>query len=150
VLRDGAGNRLYGLEVAKSLHLPDEFIERAYQIRNKYYPDVRGSLSAPSTKYNASKIRGTCEMCQEEVAEETHHILQQKLADENGIIGGAVHKNHSANLMSLCEKCHLLVHQAETEDTPPSQPKPKIVRKKTTKGMVIIGKPGSGLKTDTG
>jgi len=149
VLREGAGNRLYGLEVAKSLHLPDEFIERAYQIRNKYYPDVRGSLSSPSTKYNASKIRGVCEICKVEVAEETHHLLQQKLADENGLIDGAVHKNHSANLMSLCENCHLLVHQEETKDVP-SPPKPKIVRKKTTKGLMVIGNSISVQKPGTG
>jgi DNA mismatch repair protein MutS len=69
VLREGAGNRLYGLEVAKSLHLPDAFIERAYQIRNKYFPDMRGALSSPQTKYNSAKIRGLCELCKEELGD---------------------------------------------------------------------------------
>lgn len=133
ILREGAGNRLYGLEVAKSLHLPDAFIERAYKIRNKYFPDMRGALSDPSSKYNTSKLRGKCEMCQEDIAEEIHHLQEQHLADENGRIG-AIHKNHSANLMSLCEKCHHKVHQ---QDELIEKVKPKIIRKKTTKGFIF-------------
>ena len=131
VLKEGPGNRLYGLEVAKSLHLPDEFIERAYQLRNKYFPEMKGSLSSQSTRYNSSKIRGKCEMCREEIAEEIHHLQEQKLADENGRIG-SIHKNHSANLMGLCEKCHKKVHS----NTETSKPK-KIVKKKTTNGYVV-------------
>jgi DNA mismatch repair protein MutS len=130
VLREGAGNRLYGLEVAKSLHLPDEFIERAYEIRNKYFPDMRGALSSPQTKYNSAKIRGKCELCQKELGEEIHHLQEQHMADENGRIG-SIHKNHSANLMSLCERCHLKMHR------PTSDEKPKIIRKKTTKGYIV-------------
>ena len=138
VLREGAGNRLYGLEVAKSLHLPDEFIERAYQIRNKYFPDMRGDLSAPSTKYNSAKLRGLCELCKEDLAEETHHLQEQHLADDNGRIG-SIHKNHPANLMGLCGKCHQLMHQMDsTEPVQSSCTKPKIIRKKTTKGYVVV------------
>jgi DNA mismatch repair protein MutS len=141
VLREGAGNRLYGLEVAKSLHLPDEFIERAYAIRNKYFPDMRGALSSPACKYNSSKIRGTCEMCKEEIAEETHHLQEQKMADENGRIG-SIHKNHSANLMGLCEKCHLKMHNSESSSPPSSDStKPKIIKKKTTKGYIVVADP---------
>jgi DNA mismatch repair protein MutS len=128
VLREGPGNRLYGLEVAKSLHLPDEFIERAYQLRNKYFPEMKGSLSSQSTRYNSSKIRGVCEMCREDIAEEVHHLQEQKFADENGRIG-SIHKNHSANLMGLCEKCHRKMHNTENSQ--------KVIRKKTTKGYII-------------
>ena len=135
MLRDGAGNRLYGLEVAKSLHLPDEFIERAYQIRNKYFPDIRGALSSPSTKYNAAKIRGNCEICREDIAEEVHHLQEQHLADENGRIG-TIHKNHPGNLMSLCEKCHKKMHISDKLTD--GKPKPKIVRKKTTNGNMVL------------
>ena len=35
-LREGGGEAMYGLEVCKSLDLPDQFLDRAYQIRNKY------------------------------------------------------------------------------------------------------------------
>jgi DNA mismatch repair protein MutS len=143
VLRDGPGNRLYGLEVAKSLHLPDEFIERAYAIRNKYFPEMRGDLSASASRYNAKKIRGVCENCREEMAEEVHHLQEQQLADETGRIG-TIHKNHPANLMGLCEKCHRATHQS----SPPLEKKsdkrtekPKIVRKKTTAGYIVESSP---------
>ena len=136
VLREGAGNRLYGLEVAKSLHLPEEFIERAYHIRNKYFPDMRGALSSPACKYNSSKIRGICEICKDELGKEIHHLQEQKMADENGRIG-TIHKNHPANLMSLCEKCHLKIHQSTSSEIS-SKEKPKIIKKKTTRGQMVI------------
>ena len=81
-------------------------------------------------------------MCREDVAEEMHHLQEQHLADENGRIG-SIHKNHSANLMSLCEKCHLKMHRDQDKltidvSTPDSSAeKPKIIRKKTTKGYVV-------------
>ena len=134
VLREGAGNRLYGLEVAKSLHLPDEFIERAYSIRNKYFPDMCGSLSSQPSRYNSSKLRGKCELCKEDIAEEIHHLQEQKMADDNGRIG-SIHKNHSANLMSLCEKCHLKMHKTPIVDI---DKKPRVIRrKKTTNGYIV-------------
>jgi DNA mismatch repair protein MutS len=145
VLRDGAGNRLYGLEVAKSLHLPDEFIERAYKIRNKYFPEMRGELSSPTTRYNANKIRSMCENCKLELASETHHLQEQKWADEDGRVDG-IDVNHVANLMSLCEKCHFSMHQVPESASPPIpfldkpssvKQKPKIVRKKTTAGYIV-------------
>ena len=37
-LMDGPGNRMYGLEVCKSLYLPEQFLQQAYDIRTKYFP----------------------------------------------------------------------------------------------------------------
>jgi DNA mismatch repair protein MutS len=75
VLKDGQGDKVYGLEVAKSLHLPDAFLDEAYRIRNTYFPDARGALCAsPSPKYNAQKLRGVCEKCFTEIAQKVHHL----------------------------------------------------------------------------
>lgn len=136
LLRDGPGNRMYGLEVCKSLYLPEDFLEEAYRIRTKYYPTARGELARPTTTYNSAKIRGVCEMCKTEIGDEIHHLEPQKAADSQGFIG-TFHKNHPANLMSLCEKCHSVCH------TPPLDSitqKTTIVRKKTTKGYVVKNK----------
>uniref|UniRef100_A0A6C0HHS0 DNA mismatch repair proteins mutS family domain-containing protein n=1 Tax=viral metagenome TaxID=1070528 RepID=A0A6C0HHS0_9ZZZZ len=137
LLRDGPGNRMYGLEVCKSLYLPEDFLERAYQIRTKYYPTARGELARPTTTYNSNKIRGVCEMCKTEIGDEIHHLEPQKAANANGFIG-SFHKNHPANLMSLCEKCHATCHSMSnlTTDQPASPPK-KVARKKTTKGYLV-------------
>lgn len=139
-LKEGAGTRMYGLEVCKSLYLPPAFMDKAYSIRNKYHPDVVGGLSHVTTTYNAKKVRGMCEMCKTEIGEETHHLLEQNMADTNGFIGH-VHKNHPANLMSLCEKCHLKMHHAVDDNSNSSivatKVAKKIVKKKTTKGYVL-------------
>jgi len=126
-LKMGPGNRMYGLEVCKSLYLEEEFLTKAYEIRNKYFPENRGELAHNTAVYNAKKVRGFCEMCKEELAEETHHIFQQKDATEDGFIG-SFHKNHPANLMSVCENCHDKIH---------AEPVEQLVRKKTTKGYKI-------------
>ena len=126
-LKMGPGNRMYGLEVCKSLYLEEDFLAKAYEIRNKYFPENKGELSHNTAVYNAKKIRGFCEMCKTELAEETHHIAQQKDATDDGFIG-SFHKNHPANLMSVCEKCHDNIH---------AEPDSKIRRKKTTKGYKL-------------
>jgi DNA mismatch repair protein MutS len=121
-LCQGPGNRMYGLEVCKSLHLDEAFLENAYRIREKYF--AKSELSHPTSSYNAGKIRGECEICNVEMGEEIHHLDPQKAADKNGFIG-AFHKNHAANLMSICAKCHDKMHANSSV---------KLVRKKTTKG----------------
>jgi hypothetical protein len=52
----------------------------------------------------------------------------QQYADADGFIRGtAVHKNHKANLMAVCEECHQFMHGAET-----------VAIKKTTNGYLRI------------
>ena len=131
-LKNGPGNRMYGLEVCKSLYLEEEFLTKAYSIRNKYFPENRGELSHNTSVYNAKKIRGLCEICKNEIAEETHHLIPQKDASEIGYIN-TFHKNHPANLISVWEPCHDNFHtkNTNTEDVK------KIVKKKTTKGYIL-------------
>jgi DNA mismatch repair protein MutS len=108
-LKSGSGPRIYGLEVCKSLYLDTDFLDLAHNIRNKYYPETRGILSHSPSIYNSQKLRSLCEICKINMSQETHHILPQKDADSDGFIG-TIHKNHKANLMALCEKCHDKLH----------------------------------------
>jgi DNA mismatch repair protein MutS len=141
-LKEGPGNALYGLEVCKSLYLPVTFIDRAYEIRKKYAGYVggrrmicvdgeEGSLygggedensmvrldDSPSV-YNSQKMRGVCEKCHREMGEEVHHKVPQKMANSRGLIlgenGEVFHKNHKANLMTLCHSCHLQEHSCNS------------------------------------
>jgi DNA mismatch repair protein MutS len=129
-LKDGSGPRIYGLEVCKSLYLEDEFLEQAYYLRNKYYPETKGALSSPPTTYNSKKLKSIlCEKCGVNKTEEVHHLQQQKDANDNGFIG-SFHKNHPANLQNVCQDCHSKMHS--------SPDIPKVVRKKTTKGFKTI------------
>jgi len=138
ILKEGSGTRMYGLEVCKSLYLPDDFLNKAYELRNKYYPETQGSLQMKSTRYNTKKIRGMCEICNRAMGEEIHHLQEQNLANEDGFIGG-IHKNHPANLISICQKCHDKIHAADNDaNLPTSAPAPLVRKKKTTKKEYII------------
>lgn len=125
-LRDGPGDNMYGLEVCKALNLPDEFLSRAHAIRMKYDPKTTNILAQQKTRYNAKKLKGTCEMCGS-AGEEVHHLKHQASADVKQFIKSH-HKNHAANLVNLCEKCHDKIHEEGCEH--------KIV--KTSKGYKIV------------
>ncbi len=132
-LKDGSGTRMYGLEVCKSLYLPEDFLENAYKIRNKYFPETSGELANKSSRYNTKKIRGMCEICKTELGEEIHHLNEQKDANKDGYIGN-FHKNHQANLISICKKCHTKLH-SKNENV--EEPVKRIIKKKTTNGYIL-------------
>ena len=105
-LKEGSGVPIYGLEVCQSLHLPKDFIEQAYSIRNKYHGTHISILDANTSHYNSKKIMALCEICKKEQAKEVHHMMYQKNANTKGFINNELHKNHKSNLSGICEKCH--------------------------------------------
>ncbi len=130
-LRDGPGNNLYGLEVCKSLSLPNDFLEAAYNIRMKYNPESSSLLSLKTSHFNSKKIVSLCEKCGKNMGTEVHHLQHQNDANIDGIIesvDNVFHKNKLANLMTLCESCHNDFHKKDV----------KHKRVKTTKGFEIL------------
>ena len=127
-LKDGPGNSMYGLEVCKSLSLPQDFLDAAYEIRMKYHPETNSILSLKTSRYNAKKIVGMCEKCGVRPGKEVHHMQYQKDADiSSGLIincDGIMHKNNIANLLTICEECHDEIHRNNT----------KLKKVKTSKG----------------
>jgi len=129
-LKDGSGDKMYGLEVCKSLNLPLDFLEAANEIRLKYNPDSRSILSLKQSRYNSNKIVSVCEKCGKNMGTEVHHLQHQADADKNGIIktdDTIFHKNNLANLMTLCETCHAEIHKTNI----------KQKRVKTLKGQIL-------------
>ena len=125
LLKDGPGNSTYGLEVCKSLSMPEEFLKRAYEIRMKYNPKERDVLSMKSSHYNSKKLMGNCELCDTQ-GTEIHHMEPKQFANSNGYIK-TFNKNHPANLMSICKTCHQKITATG-----------KIhIKKKTTIGMIL-------------
>ena len=119
-IKDGPGDNMYGLEVCKSLNLPDTFLELAHDIRMKY-SHSKAVLSMSKSKYNAKKIKGLCEICKEKQGTEVHHLIYQKNAKK-------IIKNHKANLINICDTCHDSIHSENKE----------LKIYKTTKGYEII------------
>ena len=130
-LKDGPGNSMYGLEVCKSLNLPQDFLNAAYEIRMKYHPETQSILSLKTSRYNAKKIVNMCEKCGKRPGKEVHHLQYQKDADSNsGIIinsDGIMHKNHLSNLLTICEECHDEIHKKNV----------KMKKVKTSKGSEL-------------
>ena len=108
-LQDGPGKSLYGLEVCKFLKFPEELIENAITMRNKYNPNVaeQSILSlVKKSNYSHSKKKIFCESCKTELAVDIDHIREQSESNNSGYIEG-FHKNHPANLQGLCKACHI-------------------------------------------
>ena len=101
ILEDGSGSNEYGLEVMKSLNMTLDFVSECYKIRNS----VIGLYNYKQSNYNKNKVLGLCEVCKENEAIDTHHIIHQEYADENGNLSH-FHKNHKGNLAALCKECH--------------------------------------------
>tara|TARA_Y100000389_G_C17326240_1_gene445719 strand:- start:189 stop:977 length:789 start_codon:yes stop_codon:yes gene_type:complete len=125
-LKDGQGSCMYGLEVCKSLHLPKEFLSNAYDLRRKYKKEERSILEQKTSHFNSKKIMGNCEMCKKNVGTEVHHLQHQENADKNNNIG-TFHKNHKANLLTVCDGCHNKIHKTGKQHK----------KVKTSKGMKI-------------
>ena len=124
-LLDGPGNNMYGLEVCKSLHLPDDFLDLANTIRNNKYGEENILLKKKS-HYNSKKLKGKCELCGN-TGIDIHHLMPQHLANNNGFIKH-FHKNHKSNLANICKTCHLKETKLNT----------KRRKTKTTKGIRLV------------
>jgi len=129
-LKKGRGLANYGLEVCKQYNFPKEFFENAYKIREKICnTNFIGNNSR--SNYNKDKLKDYCELCHQKGLKvegvDIHHLNPQKFADNNGWID-TIHKNHKANIINICKKCHLKVTRENTIH--------KIT--KTSNGYVLI------------
>lgn len=127
-LKDGPGKTMYGLEVCKSLNLPDDFLRRAHDIRMKYNKSSQTLLSQKKSHFNAQKISGNCELCNVNAASEVHHLQHQSKANKGNSYIETFHKNHVANLINICNRCHNKIHESDGEH----------VIRKTTNGYKIM------------
>jgi DNA mismatch repair protein MutS len=106
-LRPGAGSSLYGLEVARAMHLPVDFLEVAQGLRRKLL-GTAVEEEAPQSDWNSAITRRTCESCGTGMVAdlEVHHIRGRAEA------GGAKHfadgegRDDARNLMVVCQRCH--------------------------------------------
>jgi DNA mismatch repair protein MutS len=114
-LKEGNGNTLYGLEIAKSLDLPSDFLLQANEIRQQYTEMNKYIIETKNSKYNNQVFMDNCSICNKK-CEEVHHIEEQQFADENDMIKSSfIHKNRKSNLVTICQECHDNVHNKNIE-----------------------------------
>jgi len=108
-LQDGNGSSVYGLEFAKSIHMDEEFLRVANEIRKKVsneYDELELFTKKKKSIYNKEVFVTTCAICGKK-AEEVHHIIpKSKIENE-------FKKHHKYNLIPLCKYHHKLVHEGK-------------------------------------
>lgn len=107
-LQPGSGSAIYGLEVARAMDLDEEFIKSANQIRKRILGQTETIVVNKTSQFNKKLIISKCSICGSST-EEVHHINEQHLANNQGMIG-QFHKNNLWNLVQLCHNCHQEVH----------------------------------------
>ena len=113
-LKSGSGSTLYGLEFAKSLHMDEGFLNKAYEIRGRI-GEKTGEIAmlkkGKKSRYNSKLFLTKCALCDDAV-DEVHHIIPQANADDGGSIGH-FGMNHRYNLIPLCARHHRMVHEGK-------------------------------------
>lgn len=108
ILKKGVGSRFYGLEVCNGIDMPLTFLDHANIIRKKLMGVADNLLEHKQSRYNARACVESCKVCGKP-ATEVHHINYQEEANGRGQIEH-YHKNVVANLVALCEQCHVKEH----------------------------------------
>ncbi|GAH07187.1 unnamed protein product, partial [marine sediment metagenome] len=129
-LKEGSGESIYGLEVAMSLSIDNDFIRKAGEIRKNIIDKGEQFLNTKKSRYNKNVYMDSCSVCGKKPnflkSLETHHITEQNKADSNGYINHS-HKDSAFNLITLCNDCHKNLHSNGL----------KIVTQETIKGNQI-------------
>jgi DNA mismatch repair protein MutS len=109
-LRPGNGSTLYGLEVARAMDLPMEFIEQALEFRHKIIGSTTNEM-AKSSAWNKEIIRRECDVCKLQITSdlEVHHVSPRATA-VNKITQNGMHMNDARNLVVVCQVCHDAIH----------------------------------------
>ena len=139
-MKEGTGEQIYGITIAKYILDDPVFINEANEIKNQLLErnGIQTKLvSDKKSNYNNEIYMDKCGMCgiyKGNIKLETHHINFQKdfVETSNGLIHKEkkhITKDSQANLVILCEKCHDSLHAGKVEI------KSKI---STTKGTKVL------------
>ena len=118
-LKNGIGNNLYGLEIAKFIIEDNLFITDANDTRNNILNKSINLIEPKISNYNSKLYVDYCIICKNNDIEKkkdevlhTHHINEQCNFDKNKLLHHK-QKDHLDNLVVLCEKHHNEVHNGQ-------------------------------------
>jgi DNA mismatch repair protein MutS len=120
LIKDGQGEKIYGITVAKYIIQDKEFNELTNEIKNELTSDYGTLLTDKRSKYNSEVFIHECQLCHCKNIKgkisnlETHHINFQKNC-KNGFVDDKqyIKKNDVCNLIILCADCHDKIHAGE-------------------------------------
>ena len=118
-LKEGSGDKIYGILVAKYIIDNKDFIEQTIEIKNELTQNFSSLISGKKSRYNSEIFVHKCELCGKKEEDgvkllETHHInFQSKCKDGFAIDKPHVGMNSKANLIVICETCHDSIHREE-------------------------------------
>jgi DNA mismatch repair protein MutS len=121
-LKEGSGDKVYGILVAKYIIQNKDFIDLTNQIKNELMNTDSSMIPDKKSRYNSNVYVYKCQMCNkndvmgDKLPLQTHHINFQKNCKDDKVIGKEyILKNSQANLVVLCEDCHEKIHDGEKE-----------------------------------
>jgi DNA mismatch repair protein MutS len=119
-LKEGSGERVYGVAVAKSIIKSKEFITNADKIKDELLNIYSELVVDKKSRYNSKKYIDMCEVCGQGLKKdhsnlESHHINFQKDFNENGIHNTKKYLKMNAlyNLLTVCQNCHDDIHNGK-------------------------------------
>ena len=114
-IKDGIGDDIYGLEIAKHIIDNPEFVKLAYETRNRILGVSGNILNNITSNYNRELYVDKCEICgksNNEIQLDTHHIKEQHNFNDNKLLGH-IKKDNLDNLVVLCKFHHNEVHHGK-------------------------------------
>lgn len=105
-LKEGSGDPIYGVEVAKYLIKDDDFISKAQSIKNLLLNQSNTIIKDKISKYNKNIFVYECKLCGNKINLETHHLKEQHEFD-----GYETEMNRINNLIVICKECHTKIHK---------------------------------------
>jgi len=121
-LKPGSGLPIYGITIAKYIIHDNNFINLTQKIKNEMLNKPKHILNSKKSKYNSELFINECAICKLTVTDtnqstfDTHHINHQKDCTD-GFVDSKNHikMNSKCNLVVLCKKCHIKVHNDEIQ-----------------------------------
>ena len=137
-LHRGSGSSLYGIEVARALHLPTDFLEVAQKIRRQLTGTAKEEETTGS-QWNSQVHRRVCELCQHPIVRdlEVHHIRPRVEAQGKLFTDGSK-RDALQNLVVVCATCHDKHHAGQLDIQPLQQTSAGLKRISDTESVITV------------
>jgi len=121
ILKEGNGEEIYGITVAKYIIQNKDFTELTSKIKKDIMGKDDNIVQPKQSKYNSNIYVYKCSICEKQLKKDddvynldTHHINHQKNCVNDNVCGKEyIKKNDKCNLIVVCKKCHNKIHRGE-------------------------------------